>query len=63
MVSGLIRNQSTDPKKLGKSDDFSEGAVNAQWICPDLAAVAAAWPTLSPAMRAAIMALVNAASG
>jgi hypothetical protein len=45
----------------GKNSDVSGMAVTGAVRDPDLAAVVAAWPALPPAIRAGILAMVNAA--
>jgi len=49
---------STNAAKSGVSENEAQGQAQSD---PDLAAIVAAWPTLPPAIRAAMLALVKAA--
>ena len=56
------------PLNLEENDDFGEGAAHSTAletakapIDPDLAQVIEAWPTLPPAIREAILAMLRAA--
>ncbi len=60
MASGHTGNVDATSKNAGKTGVSSEGRVHIENADPNLAAVAAAWPNLSPPIQAAILALVNA---
>ena len=56
------------PLNLEENDDFGEGAAHSTALetakapnDPDLATVTDAWPTLPPAIREAILAMLRAA--
>jgi len=56
------------PLNLEENDDFGEGAANSTafetakgTLDPELARVIEAWPTLPPAIREAILAMLRAA--
>jgi len=57
-----------NPPVSSEGDAFSDATdapkpTPAPALTPDLAELVNAWPTLAPAMRAGIMAMVNAAKG
>jgi hypothetical protein len=47
----------------GAKSDANDGSTPGSLLPADLAAVIYAWPTLPPAMRAGILAMVHAAKG
>jgi hypothetical protein len=51
---------SKDAKKTGKTPDSETGVAPGVALDPNQAAIIAAWPSLPPAIRAAIVAMIQA---